>query len=164
MGKATGTGLSASLEKQDGFGPRSWPWAESSTGPSSAPAPAGVRASPGGVGAAEAAGHRSCPTVSWTRRWRQPGQVRAASYYPQEKGQLESTPHSTPLKFPILGVAPAGFGCPGRVWYPCGSSVRVGSCLGSCRRCGHAGGGQTGEEEARERRPEGAALGVSVTS
>lgn len=120
VGKATGTGLSASLQKQDEFGPRSWPWAESSTGPStgpsSAPAPAGVRASPGGVGATEAAGHRSCPTISWTRRWWQPGQVRAASYYPQEKGRLESTPHFTPLKFPILGAAPAGFGCPGRVW------------------------------------------------
>lgn len=48
----------------DGTGTRSWPLAGSSTGPSSAPDPAEVRAPPGGVGATEAAGHLLGPATS----------------------------------------------------------------------------------------------------
>lgn len=42
--------------------------------------------------------------------------VQPCSYYPQENRRLESTPHFTPLKLPILWVALAGFGSSGAVW------------------------------------------------
>lgn len=59
-----------------------------------------------------------------------------------------------------------------KISHPGGCSGRVGLLwLGlvavqqlGCRHCGHTGSRQTGKEEARECWPEGAALGVSVTS
>lgn len=80
---------------------------------SGAPGSAGVRALSGGAGATDRAGHESGPTASSTHRW-QHGQ--ADSYSPQEKGELGSSPHFTPLKFLVLWVALVRFGCSGWVW------------------------------------------------
>lgn len=88
---------------------------------SGAPGSAGVEALSRGAGATDRAGQVP-------HRW-QHGQVHADSYSSQEKGELGSSPHLTPLKLLVLSVVLARFGCSGRVWQSHSSSAQLGPCL-----------------------------------